>query len=138
MRFLFTILILVTIWTHGHANGDHTGPPGPAGPPGPQGPPGADGTDGIDAGGGAGTTSTETILVTEYNSEGTASAMAAGQCQFDWTHDLQGCVGGATFDGNDALAFQLGKRYKKVLINGGISYEAGEYGAAGAINWKFK
>ena len=45
MKILFTILILVTIWTHGHASGDHEGSPGP---PGPQGEPGIDGIDGID------------------------------------------------------------------------------------------
>lgn len=84
------------------------------------------------------TTTSTTTLITSYNTEGTASAMAAGQCQFDWTYELQGCVGGATYDGNDAVAFQLGKRYKKVLLNGGINYESGEYSAAGAINWKFK
>ena len=139
MKFLLAILILVTIWTHGHANGDDQGPPGPAGPPGPQGPPGIDGIDGVDAtGGGAGTTSTNT-LITQYNSEGTASAMAAGQCQFDWTYDLQGCIPAATYDSNTAVGFHVAKRYKKVLFNGGINYEeGGEYSASGAINWKFK
>jgi len=131
MKFLFTVLILVIIWTHGHADG------GKQGPPGPQGPPGVDGVDGIDAMGGASTTGT--TLITSYKSEGVSSAMAAGQCQFDWTHDLQGCVPVATYDGNAAIGYHMAKRYKKVLINGGINYEeGGEYSAAGAVNWKFK
>jgi len=43
MRILFTILILVTIWTHGHANGGHHD-----GEDGKDGKDGIDGVDGID------------------------------------------------------------------------------------------
>lgn len=79
------------------------------------------------------------MLITEYKSEGVPSAMAAGQCQFDWTYDLQGCVPVATYDGNAAIGYHMAKRYKKVLFNGGINYEeGGKYSAAGAVNWKFK
>lgn len=81
---------------------------------------------------------TNTALILSSDHEGVASAIAAGQCQFDWTHDMQGCLAGGTYDGNDAVSFQLGQRYKKVLINGGINYESGEYSAGIAVNWKFK
>lgn len=83
------------------------------------------------------TTSTETVLITEYKSEGVASAIAAGQCQFDWTHSWQGCAAVGFYDDNSAAAFGLGKRYDEILFNGTVSIEEGELGVGASMNWKF-
>ena len=134
MKLLTTILLLIAT-NLVFASGDNQGPPGPAGPPGPQGPPGIDGIDAT--GGGAGTTSTETPLVLSSDNAGVASAIAAGQCQFDWTHSWQGCAAFGTFDSNSAAAFGLGKRYDEILFNGTVSIEEGELGIGASANWKF-
>jgi len=84
------------------------------------------------------TTTTTTTLVTEYKSEGVASAIAVGQCQFDWTHSWQGCAAVGSYDGSGAAAFGLGKRYDDVLLNGAVSIEEGELGIGASVNWKFK
>ena len=117
MKFLLTILILVIIWTQAHA---YYLPPAP--PPDPP----------VVA-----TTTTETVLVTSLDSTGVASAIAAGQCQFDWTHSWQGCAALGAFDGNGAAAFGLGKRYDETLFNGTVSIEEGELGVGASVNWKF-
>ena len=115
MKFLLTALILTIIWTHGHASGNYD-PPAP--PP-------------------VVTTINTTTLVTSTDTTGVASAIAAGQCQFDWTHSWQGCAALGNFDSNSAAAFGLGKRYNKVLFNGTVSLEEGEVGVGASVNWKF-
>lgn len=82
-------------------------------------------------------TTTTTTLITSVENEGVASAIAAGQCQFDWTYSWQGCAAVGSYDGNSAAAFGLGKRYKKVLFNGTVSLEEGEVGVGASVNWKF-
>ena len=80
---------------------------------------------------------TTTTLITSSEAAGVASAIAAGQCQFDWTHSWQGCAAFGTFDGNGAAAFGLGKRYDEILFNGTVSIEEGELGIGASANWKF-
>jgi hypothetical protein len=78
--------------------------------------------------------------VTEITEKATgiASAMALGQCQYDYTHSLQGCVGLGFNDGTQAISFGLAKRSDEVLISGGLALEeSGNVSAAAAINWKF-
>ena len=117
MKLLTTILLLITT-SLVLASGDDYDPPEPPPPV-------------------VTTTNTETVLITEYKSEGVASAIAAGQCQFDWTHSWQGCAAFGTFDGNDAAAFGIGKRYDEILFNGTVSIEEGELGIGASANWKF-
>lgn len=83
------------------------------------------------------TTTTTTTTVISSDNEGVASAIAAGQCQFDWTHSWQGCVAVGSFDSNSAAAFGLGKRYDEILFNGTVSLESGELGIGASANWKF-
>ena len=78
-----------------------------------------------------------TTTIHSFDSTGVASAIAAGQCQFDWTHSWQGCAALGAYDGNSAAAFGLGKRYSGVLFNGTVSVEEGELGVGASVNWKF-
>lgn len=78
-----------------------------------------------------------TTIIQTTDQTGVASAIAAGQCQFDWTHSWQGCAALGMFDGNSAAAFGLGKRYDEFLFNGTVSIEEGEIGVGASINWKF-
>lgn len=81
---------------------------------------------------------TEVTNIVRSDTEGVASAIAAGQCQFDWTYSWQGCAAVGTYDGNGAAAFGIGKRYNSVLFNGTVSIEeGGELGAGASVNWKF-
>ncbi len=80
---------------------------------------------------------TEVTHIVQSDTEGVASAIAAGQCQFDWTHSWQGCAAVGSYDGNSAAAFGLGKRYNEVLLNGTVSIEDGEIGVGASVNWKF-
>ena len=113
MKLLTTILLLITT-SLVLADGDYYDPPEPPV-----------------------ITTTETPLILSSDNEGVASAIAAGQCQFDWTHSWQGCAAFGTFDGNDAAAFGIGKRYDEILFNGTISIEEGELGIGASANWKF-
>lgn len=81
---------------------------------------------------------TEVTNITQSDTEGVASAIAAGQCQFDWTYSWQGCAAVGAYDGNSAAAFGVGKRYNEVLFNGTVSVEdGGEVGVGASVNWKF-
>jgi len=120
MKFLIIIFLLIPFGLV-FANGNHTTTPPPPSPP-PV----------------VTTTTATTTLITSYEAAGVASAIAAGQCQFDWTHSWQGCAAVGTYDGNGAAAFGIGKRYNEVLFNGTVSIEEGEIGLGGSVNWKFK
>jgi hypothetical protein len=70
---------------------------------------------------------------------GVSSALALGQCQYDYTHSLQGCVGMGFNDGTQAIAFGLAKRSDEVLISGGLALEeSGNVSGAAALSFKFK
>jgi hypothetical protein len=70
---------------------------------------------------------------------GVASALALGQCQYDYTHSLQGCVGFGSNSGTQAIAFGLAKRTDEVLISGGLALEeSGNVSGAAALSFKFK
>jgi len=80
----------------------------------------------------------ETII--NPNTDGIASALALGQCNFDYSHFLQGCIAVGFHDGTQAGAVALGKKLgDDMLINGGIAFEeGGEMSGGAAINFKFK
>ena len=120
---VFLALALFTVHQQLNASGSYDPPP----PPPPPEPPVVTTT----------TTTTPTLNVNPDNA-GVASAIASGNCQFDWTYSYQGCAAVGSYDGNGAAAFGLGKRYKEVLFNGTVSIEEGELGVGAAVNWKFK
>ena len=82
---------------------------------------------------------TEVTNITNENSTGVASALALGQCQFDYTYSIQGCSGLGFHDGNSAISFGMAKRVDEVLLSGGLAYEdGGDISGAVGISWKFK
>jgi hypothetical protein len=85
------------------------------------------------------TTTTNTTNVVEESS-GQAAALALAQCQFDYSHFLQGCISVGFHRGVQAGAVGLGKRLgEDMLINGGIAFEeGGELAGGAALNFKFK
>ena len=73
------------------------------------------------------------------NNNGVASALALSQCNYDYSHFLQGCISVGTHDGVQAGAFGLGKKLgEDMLINGGVSVEEGSWSGGAALNFKFK
>lgn len=100
MKLLLTALILVTIWTQAHANGDHTPPPDPA----------------------PVVTNTTTNTTVDLPSGSTYGllALATSGNQLDWgvPDKLQLSFAGAfTEGGNQAVAVGLGTRFGGVLFN---------------------
>lgn len=81
------------------------------------------------------TENSQTIVLAD--SSGIATGIATGQCSFDWGPQLQGCVAYGTFDSSEAYVFGVGMRVNKLLLNGVISYEDGDFGAGAAANWRF-
>ena len=81
-----------------------------------------------------------TTIQTNTTTEGMASALALGQCQYDYSHFMQGCVSIGHHDGTQAGAFGLGTKLgDNMLISGGVAIEeGGDVSGAGAINFKFK
>ncbi len=77
----------------------------------------------------------ETIVLADAS--GVATGIATGQCSFDWSPQLQGCVAYGTFGSSEAYVFGVGMRVNKLLLNGVISYEDGDFGAGAAANWRF-
>ncbi len=80
---------------------------------------------------------TEVTNIIQSDTEGIASAIAAGQCQFDWTHSLQACAAFGTYDSNQAVVFGMAQRADNVLFNATVGVESGEVSLGIAANWKF-
>ena len=77
-------------------------------------------------------------IINNYDSEGTALAIAKAQHNFDWsTGKWQGSVGLGSFDNTDAISFGMGKRVGQTLLNGSIGRENGKYGYGIGVNWRF-
>lgn len=69
---------------------------------------------------------------------GIALGMAAAQIHPDWgVKDLQLGVGVGVYDGNEAAVVGIGKRVGKVLFNGSVGREGGEYAYGAGINIHF-
>lgn len=82
------------------------------------------------------TITTSTIV---QEKSGVATAIATGQCQFDWSHALQGCAAIGSWEGEQAFAIGLGKRAGDMLFTGTLAIESGGLFAGGAgVNIKFK
>ena len=81
-----------------------------------------------------------TTTIQTVNNNGVASALALSQCNYDYSHFLQGCISVGTHDGTQAGAVGLGKRLgEDILINGGIAFEeGGDMSGGAALNFKFK
>ncbi len=104
MKFLLTVLILVTIWTQAHAHDSHHAPAPVVAPV-------------VDP---APITTPTTITIPASNTYGLLALASSGN-QFDWgvPDKLQLSVAGAfTEGGNQAISFGLGQRFGGVLING--------------------
>jgi len=97
MKILLAILILVTIWTHGHASDKPYVAPTPTT-----------------------TTTTSTPLTLPTSQTYGLLALATAGNQLDWgvPNKLQVSVAGAfTEGGNQAIAFGVGTRFGGVLVN---------------------
>lgn len=85
-----------------------------------------------------GGTTIQTITTIEEN-KGVATAIATGQCHFDYSYALQGCASIGSYDGDQAFAIGLGKRANDLLFTGTLSIESGGLFSGGAsVNIKFK
>jgi len=68
---------------------------------------------------------------------GTALSIAMGQLKVSRaTRKWQGNFGWGNYDGSNAFAFGLGKKYKDVLINGSVGL-GDKAGFGVGANWKF-
>lgn len=80
-----------------------------------------------------------TEITNTADSKGVASALALGQCQYDYVPVLQGCGALGFHDGVSAVAFGLAKQVDTVLLSGGLAIEEdGDTSGSVAINFKFK
>jgi len=75
---------------------------------------------------------------TQQESNGVATAIAAGQHQFDAsTFTWQGSIATGSYDNSTAFSFALAKRFKASLISGSVANEGGKIGYGMSLGFKF-
>ena len=86
------------------------------------------------------TTTLNNFGVSETQSaiEGVTMSYAASQHHFDLsTYSLQMSVGAASFRGEEALSFAIGKRVGDILINGSVSGSDNNQAYGFGATWRF-
>lgn len=81
------------------------------------------------------------VIVNEV-SRGAATGVSAAQCTYDnGSFDLQVCAAAGYSNGEKAVTFGMGQKYKNFMLNGSVTYEPdydSEPSFGVGFNWKIK